>query len=85
MDGLAFSYMAGKEPSNESFALDIFLSDGDFFLEKVPCETISDQKTYQSPIDSFSIRECSVKFGQLTRSQKSQLEQFIQDHTIREI
>jgi len=85
MDGLAFSYMAGKESSDKSFSLDIFLSDGDFFLEKVPCETISDQKTYQSPIDSFSMRECAVKFGQLTRYQKSQLEQFIKDHTLAKI
>jgi len=85
MDGLAFSYMAVKERSDSSFELDIFLSDGDFYLEKVPCETISDWKTYQSAFDSFTMRECTVKFGDLTLDQKSQLEYFIQNHTMGEV
>lgn len=76
-DGLKFHYIARKEPPQKSFEIDIFLTDGDFYLEKVPCEKVADIETLGTP----SIRQCTVQFGELSPDQKSQLEYFIQNHT----
>lgn len=80
MDGLEFHYMASKEPSNKSFEIDIFLTDGDFYLEKVPCETVADMKTRRSPYAPFTMRQCSAQFGELTDEQASQLEFFVRNY-----
>jgi hypothetical protein len=80
-DGLEFRYMAGKEPSGQSFELDIFLSDGDFYLEKVPCKTVSDVKTHESPYAPLNMRQCAVQYGELSPRQVSQLEYFIKNYT----
>ena len=85
MDGLRFGYVAGNELSDKSFELDIFLSNTDFYLERVPCEMISEAKIPRSPYGSLSIRKCSVQFGELTPNQISQLEYFIQNHAIKEV
>ncbi len=84
MDGLSFRYMNSGEPSNKSFELDIFLADGHFYLENVPCETISDLETYESPFGSVTTRQCAVQFGGLKSHQKAQLEYLIKNHTIGE-
>jgi len=39
--GLAFRYINGEEPSNESSELDILIDDNTFHIDKVPFETIS--------------------------------------------
>jgi len=82
MEGLSFHYMVREEQSNESSdVLDIVVTKGDFYLGKVPFETVSDFKISKVPISSITIKRCSVKFGALTDDQKSQLEDFIQNHT----
>jgi len=81
MDGLRFGYLASEELSDKSFEVDIFLSNtADFYLERVPCEMISEAKIPRSPFGSLVIRKCSVQFGELTPNQISQLEYFIQNH-----
>jgi hypothetical protein len=85
MDGLEFHYMASKEPSNKSFEVDIFLTDGDFYLEKVPCETVADMKSRRSPYASFTMRQCTVQFGDLSPNQRTQLEYFIRKYTPDEV
>jgi hypothetical protein len=84
-DGLEFRYMAGKAPSGKSFELDIFLSDGDFYLEKVPCKTVSDVKTHASPYAPLNMRQCAVQFVELSPDQRSQLEYFIRNCTPGEV
>ena len=79
MDGLEFHYMASKEPSDKSFEIDIFLTDGDFYLPRVPCETVTDMKTPRNPYPPFTMRQCNVQFGELSPNQRSQLEYFIQE------
>ena len=81
MDGLAFAYLDTKKRPGKSFELEIFSKDGDFYLQTIPCETISDLKAYESPFGPIIMRKCTVQFGDLTPRQISQLEQFIQDHT----
>lgn len=82
MGGLSFHYMANEELSNREFdLLDIVVTGSDFSLEKVPFETVSDFKINKVPFSSITIKRCSVKFGDLTENQRSQLEYFIHDHT----
>lgn len=82
--GLAFCYMASEEPSDGSFELEIFLAGRPFYLYKVPYETISDYETKGIPLSSIAMRRCGVQFGELTPNQRSQLEYFVQNHTIGE-
>ena len=84
MGGLAFRYMAGREPSRGLY-LDMFSSDKTFYLGKIPFETISDFETQDVPFSSLATRRCGVQFGELTHIQTSQLEYFIQNHTIVEM
>lgn len=84
MDGLAFAYLDSEKRARKSLELDIFSKNGDFYLQKVPCETISDLKAYESPFGPIIMRKCTVKFEELTPRQKTDLERFIKDHTIDE-
>lgn len=84
MRGLGFRYVGSEEPPKGSY-VDIFLSEGDFYLGKVPIKTISDVEVVdKAPSSSTTLRRCGVKFGTLTQNQKAQLERFILYHTIGE-
>ena len=83
MGGLGFRYVGTKE-SNGTY-LDIFLTNSDFFLRNVPFETVRHLKIVgaASP-GSETMREKAVKFGKLTRDQKSQLKYFIENFAVGE-
>jgi hypothetical protein len=81
VDGLAFSYAGREELSDKSFEIDIFLSDGDFHLARIPCEKTLDWQANQDPLGFFGTRQCTVRFCKLTQHQISQLKHFIQAHT----
>jgi hypothetical protein len=85
MGGLSFSHMASERPSSGLFELDIFIIDGDFYLERVLFEATSDFKTYENPFSSITMRRSGVRFGELGHNQVSQLEHFIQNYTIGEV
>jgi PAS domain-containing protein len=75
-----------SEASNGSHKLDIFLTDGDFYLGKIPFETISDLEIVnKAPSSSITMRRSSVQFRKLTHYQISQLESFIQNYTVGEV
>ncbi|MBW2567043.1 MAG: hypothetical protein JRE24_09295, partial [Deltaproteobacteria bacterium] len=82
--GLSFSHMARERPSSELYELDIFIIDSDFYLERVLFEGISDFNTHENPFSSITMRRSGVRFGELGHNQVSQLEHFIQNHTIGE-
>jgi hypothetical protein len=83
MGGLAFRHVDKENPPGGLDELDVFIIEDDFCLKHVPCETVSDLETYESPFGSFIIRESAVQFRDLTPRQMSQLEHFIHNHTIR--
>ncbi|UCD87623.1 MAG: hypothetical protein JSV01_07720 [Desulfobacterales bacterium] len=89
MGGLTFRYsdIGSKEPLKELSELDIILLDRDFHLEKVPCESQRDWEIYKVHAGSRAItmRQCAVRFGELTQSQMLQLEHFIKNHTVGEV
>jgi hypothetical protein len=62
--------------------IEIMVADCSFYLENLPFEAISASKA--SPADSNNIldgRRCSLKFGRLTSSQRSDLKYFIRNYT----
>jgi hypothetical protein len=92
MGGLAFRYMDSKKPIDESY-LDIFLTERDFCLGKVPVKAVSDCeidntvacKLVEGVYRCTAMRRSGVQFGELTHHQMSQLEHFIQNHTTSEL
>jgi hypothetical protein len=81
MNGLAFHYI-GREGALSALAqLGILLPDNHFYLYKVPCKIISDSKLYKNHPSPISMRRCGVQFGELTQSQISQLQYFMQNYT----
>lgn len=82
MGGLAFSYIAGREEGDESYQLSILLSEDSFNLTKVPFKTVWDVEALDVPYSSLAMRRCGVEFGDLTERQISQIEYFVENHTL---
>jgi hypothetical protein len=85
-NGLAFHYIDDGKKSNGSYDVDILLTKKGFYLKKIQSKIILDfEMTNQVPFSSITMRRRSVKFGELMGEQISQLEYFIQNHTIDEV
>jgi len=80
--GLAFHYMPGEESSSDFAELNIFLAENSFYLRELPFQTVWDQEARKVPFSSIKVRRCGVQFGSLTNAQTSQLEHFIEHHTL---
>ena len=85
--GLAFCYLdqikIKKEP-NVNFKPVISWHVGDFFMDKIPCKVVSDEKITISSSSSacaMPMKFCRVQFGELIPQQSSDLEYFIQNFT----
>ena len=84
MDGLAFRYLGIEKELSGSY-VDIFMTSGDFYLGKIPIKIISDVRVVSTTSsDAFTLRECWVKFKDLTPQQKAKLKEFIEKHTVGE-
>lgn len=77
-DGLAFNHYGPQKWDDELLQLQLY-DDEELFLDKIPIRIVSDCPLDESTRD---LRRCGVQFGELTPSQKAQLEYFIQEHTI---
>jgi response regulator RpfG family c-di-GMP phosphodiesterase len=68
---------------NGAVEADIFLAGDGFYVEKIPIKPIWDLKVPKKFSNgSLPMRRCGVQFRDLTRHQRSQLEYFIQNHTL---
>ena len=82
MGGLSFRHIGKKKLTNGSY-LDIFLTEANFYLGKVPINPILDcEIADKPPSSSVTIRRYEVKFGKLTDNQRSQIEFFIKNYTV---
>ena len=80
MGGLAFRYVP-HEGQGDGLSLDIFSTDGDFFLALVPIATVADfEIPDRKPPYFTAMRRRHVQFENLTHDQIAQLENFIQDY-----
>jgi hypothetical protein len=84
MNGLGFEYVSSQPPSIDGTELEIYLGHGGFRLYGIPYKPLWDLVTHEVPAVSLRIRQCGTEFGELTPQQASQLEYFIQHHTISE-
>ncbi len=81
--GLTVRYFDNYEGSNDSFELDILLSDSGFRLRKVPYQTISNFEIAIELSDSLlAMKQQGFKFKELTPIQKSLLDYIIYNHTL---
>jgi hypothetical protein len=77
VDGLTFEYLAIGEPSSHPTALDIVMPGSGFALYNIPCKTVWDHTTFESPLASMTMRQCSVRFEEPSPSQVAQLKYLI--------
>ena len=81
--GLAFRYVASEARTNGSAVLNILTTDRRFCLEKIPAKIIRDSAMPEEfSFHSITLRHCAVQFGELTTSQKLDLEHFIRSNTL---
>jgi hypothetical protein len=85
--GLAFCYLDQikiKDEPNETINPVISWNVSDFFMDKIPCKVVSDEKITISSSSSactLPMRFCRIQFGELAPHQFSKLEDFIEDFT----
>jgi len=83
--GLAFRYVASEERSKESFQLSILLTDGSFCFDKIPFQAVWDTPMPREfSFGDITLRQCGVQFGELTHSQKLDLQYFMGRYSIGE-
>jgi hypothetical protein len=80
---VAFRYIVTGSQGNGASEADVFLAGDGFYLEKIPIRPVWDLKVPKKLSNgSLPMRRCGVKFLDLTPHQRSQLEYFIQNHTL---
>ena len=93
MGGMAFRYMGSEELPEESH-LDIYLTENDLCLSKIPFKTVSDQEIPNTvlcktvdriPPSCTTMRRTGLQFGELTPDQRAQLESCILNHSVGEV
>lgn len=81
--GLAFCYVVTGAKGNHAGEVDIFLAGDGFCLERIPIKTVWDHRVHKKFSNgSLPMRRCGVQFGELTPHQLSELDYFIQNHTL---
>lgn len=85
MGGLAFRYIGNGEPVNGDHYVDLFMTDKDFYLSRVPVKAVSDVAILsKAPSATTTMKRCCLKFKQLTDEQRAQLKEFIDKYTLGE-
>jgi hypothetical protein len=80
LGGVSFEYADRKERTDESH-INIFLTEANFYLEKVPIRTILDFEISDTlAASSVATRRCGLRFEDLTPDQASQIDFFIQNY-----
>ena len=79
--GLSFRYVGQKKQADGSH-INLFLTEANFYLEKIPIRTILDiEITDRSPSAALKMRRCGLKFEGITDDQASQLNFFIENYS----
>lgn len=81
--GMALRYYEGSDLINEadedkSARLDIIVDKGELCLDKVPYKTVYDAEIKsEMPIESVSIRRRGIRFGRMSKEQRSKLKDLV--------
>ena len=79
VSGISFRYFEGTKElktleDDEAGKMDIYTASQDFYIDKIPFETIYDfEIDSEMPLSSITLRRRGVKFGKLTRKKMTQL------------
>ena len=86
LHGLSFRYIDSYEKLENASELKIILGNRGLYLDKVPFRIIFDfQIESEFSFSTVHMRQIGLQFGELSRGQRDQLDQFIRDHTIGEV
>jgi len=82
--GLCFQYLVKNDQIGDTTSLqaDIFMSDNGYYLPDVSCKLVWDAEMEEMtfPI-GFQSRRCGLQFTSLTKSQRDELDRYLQEHT----
>lgn len=84
LGGLMVQYIDSKDRQRKANELSILSKSDGLRVKKIPFETLTDFEVARLP-DGKTVRNRSVKFGQLTREQTFQLEAFIKTHGVKTV
>lgn len=86
LGGLACHYIKKNDPSNDILEMDILLAGSGFYLQNLAFKPIADVAIDDViPFDTIETRQLRVQFHSLTEVHKSQLDDFIRNHTTCEL
>ena len=81
-DGLSFLYFGDGEESNVSAEIEIYSTNDDFYLRKLPVRIVSDvSQNSNDSFSSISTRKLAVRFEKLIPKQKFMLNYFLKKYT----
>ena len=78
--GLSLEYVLNKTKNTGFSEIDIFLTDDFFYLRRIPSKIIYDREIDEESRSVITMR-CGLQFDDLTPTQTSQLEYFLQNYT----
>jgi hypothetical protein len=81
LGGIGFAHVDRREPLDGLRQFDMFHVHNGFNLKKVPFQTIWDLEFRKGLFGLMTIRRTGIQFGELTYSQRCQLEHFILNYT----
>lgn len=83
--GLSFRYIDSGDLSDEETELKIIVGERGVILDDLPFKKVTDFEIKNAySFSALKMRQVGLQFGKLTSQQRSRLERFLQNHTIRE-
>ena len=83
MGGLSSRYVGNETLTEGIFKLTVYNTEKGFILRNIPVEIVADQVLPPEELLSATIiSRCGVRFIELPKAQESELENFMQNHTL---
>ena len=83
--GMSVNYVVFEKYPDQILKLDIFFSEGDFYLPGIPARIISDvEYPPKAPFSAVQVKRLGIQFGELTSEQEAGLKYFLIHNTISE-
>ncbi len=83
--GMSVNYVVFEKDPDQMLRLDIFFSEGDFYLQDIPGRIVSDlDYPTEAPFSTVQVKRLGIQFGELTSEQEAGLKYFLLHNTISE-
>lgn len=83
--GMSVNYVVFEKDPNQVLKLDIFFSEGDFYLPGIPGRIVSDvDYPPEAPFSAVQVKRLGIQFGELTSEQEAGLQYFLLHNTTSE-